>query len=101
MPTAYLIAGPKGTGKTTFARDYLPNEVGCFEFINNDLIAAGLAPLQPARAQQRAGRVVITALHQLAKDRADLAFETTLAGRSYAALLQELRSVGDSAHRYH
>ena len=101
MPTAYLIAGPNGAGKTTFARDYLPNEVGCFEFINNDLIAAGLAPLQPDRAQQRAGRIVIAELHQLAKNRADFAFETTLAGRTYAAFLKELRSTGYAVHLYY
>jgi predicted ABC-type ATPase len=74
MPTAYLIAGPYGAGKTTFARDYLPNEVGCFEFINNDLIAAGLAPLQPDRAQQRAARIVLNELRQLAEAKADFGF---------------------------
>lgn len=101
MPTAYLIAGPNGAGKTTFARDYLPNEVGCFEFINNDLIAAGLAPLQPDRAQLRAARIVLTELKQLAKSLADFGFETTLAGRTYAAFLKELRAAGYSVHLYY
>jgi len=101
LPTAYLIAGPNGAGKTTFARDYLPNEVGCFEFINNDLIAAGLAPLQPERAQQRAGRIVITELKQLAKNQADFGFETTLAGRTYAAFLRELRAADYAVHLYY
>jgi predicted ABC-type ATPase len=42
-----IIAGPNGTGKSTFAREYLPNEAGCPLFVNADLIAAGLA--QPQR----------------------------------------------------
>lgn len=100
MPTAYVIAGPNGAGKTTFARDYLPYEVGCFEFINNDLIAAGLAPLQPDRAQQRAARIVLTELDQLARSQADFGFETTLAGRTYAAFLRKLRAQGYSVHLY-
>jgi len=101
MPTAYLIAGPNGAGKTTFARDYLPNEVGCFEFINNDLIAAGLAPLQPDRAQQRAARIVLNELRQLAEAKANFGFETTLAGRTYAAFLRDLRSAGYAVHLYY
>lgn len=101
MPTAYLIAGPNDAGKTTFARDYLPNEVGCIEFINNDLIAAGLAPLQPDRAHLRAGRIVISELNQLAKNLADFGFETTLAGRTYAAFLKELREAGYAVHLYY
>lgn len=101
MPTVYVIAGPNGAGKTTFARDYLPNEVGCFEFINNDLIAAGLAPLQPDRAQQRAARIVINQLHELSERREYFGFETTLAGRTYAAFLKELRSAGYSVHLYY
>jgi predicted ABC-type ATPase len=39
MPTAYIIAGSNGSGKTTFARTYLPEYARCVEFINADLIA--------------------------------------------------------------
>ncbi len=45
-----IIAGPKGAGKTTFAREFLPNEPSCPVFPNADLMAAGLAPLDPASA---------------------------------------------------
>lgn len=73
MPTVYVIAGPNGAGKTTFARDFLPSEVGCFEFINNDLIAAGLAPLKPELAEQRAARIVLQELRRLAQTQPTLA----------------------------
>ena len=42
-----IIAGPNGAGKTTFAMEFLPNEADTLTFINADLIAAGLNPLQP------------------------------------------------------
>jgi len=45
-PTCWIIAGPNGAGKTTFALEYLPNAVGCRQFVNADLIAAGMAPLR-------------------------------------------------------
>ena len=40
------IAGPNGAGKTTLAMELLPNEAECPTFINADLLAAGLNPLQ-------------------------------------------------------
>ncbi len=101
MPNAYVIAGPNGAGKTTFARDYLPLEVGCFEFINNDLIAAGLAPLRPELANQRSARIVLGELHRLAQEKADFGFETTLAGRTYARFLRGLRAAGYALHLYY
>ncbi len=45
----FIIAGPKGAGKTTFAREYLPKEAECPDFINVDLIAAGLSPFDPKK----------------------------------------------------
>lgn len=101
LPTVYVIAGPNGAGKTTFACDYLPNEVGCFEFINADLIAAGLAPLQPQLAQQRAARIVLSELRSLSEQHVDFGFETNLAGRTYARFLQSLRTKGYAVHLYY
>ena len=54
QPTVYIIAGPNGAGKTTFAMRYLPAVVHCAEFINADLIARGLSPLNERGAQVRA-----------------------------------------------
>jgi predicted ABC-type ATPase len=42
-PNLYIIAGPNGSGKTTFAREFLPNYVICLDFVNADLIAIGLS----------------------------------------------------------
>ncbi len=46
-PKVYVIAGPNGAGKTTFAKEYLPGYASCLEFLNADLIAAGLNPFAP------------------------------------------------------
>ena len=47
-PTCWIIAGPNGAGKTTFALEYLP-EADCQNFVNADLIVAGMSPLAPER----------------------------------------------------
>ena len=49
-PNLYIIAGPNGSGKTTFAKEFLPNYADCFEFVNADLIASGLSPFKPESA---------------------------------------------------
>lgn len=92
MPLLLIIAGPNGAGKTTFARRRLPG--GTMEFVNADLIAAALSPDAPDQAAYEAGRILHQRLRRLAAAGRDLAFETTLAGRSYAALLRELRGLG-------
>jgi len=59
-----IVAGPNGAGKTTFAQEFLPREAGCPDFINVDLIAAGLSPFDPERAAHRAGRLMLEEIHR-------------------------------------
>lgn len=92
--TVYVIAGPNGAGKTTFAMDFLPDFVQCREFVNADLIAAGLSPFAPETQAMRAGRLLLVRVKELAEARQDFAFETTLAGRSYVKLIYGLRESG-------
>ena len=54
-----IIAGPNGAGKTTFALEFLPHEAGLHEFVNADLIAAGISPFNPETASFRAGRLML------------------------------------------
>lgn len=89
-----IIAGPNGTGKTTFAREFLPNEAGCPVFVNADLIAAGLAPFDPARMALRAGRLMLEEIHTQVRKGESFAFETTLSGRHYAQLIPQWREQG-------
>ena len=79
-----IIAGPNGAGKTTFAREYLPREADCVDFINADLIAAGLSPFQPEIAAFRAGRLMLEEIAKRVAQHKSFAYETTLSGRAYA-----------------
>lgn len=94
MPTCWIIAGPNGAGKTTFALEYLPKVAGCTNFINADLIAAGLSPLAPERELIAASRIFLGEVELHIRRREDFAFETTLAGRTYLRLIERLRSDG-------
>ena len=93
-PRCIIIAGPNGAGKTTFAREYLPKDAGVVHFVNADLIAAGLSPLQPELASLAGGRLLLTELDRLGKARADFAFESTLSGLSYVRRLKKWKAAG-------
>ena len=93
-PRILVIAGPNGAGKTTFAREYLPREGECPNFINADLIAAGLSPFDPDRAAVQAGRLMIEEIRRRVAARESFAFETTLSGRSYVRLIPEWQITG-------
>ncbi len=93
-PTVYVIAGPNGAGKTTFAREFLPDFVKCREFLNADLIAAGLSPFAPETQNVRAGRLLLGRIRELSAEKTDFGFETTLSGRSYARILSQMRQNG-------
>ncbi len=94
QPTVYIIAGPNGAGKTTFATTFLPDFVNCQEFLNADLIAAGLSPFAPETQSINAGKLMLLQIKELTKKRVNFGFETTLSGRSYIKLLREMKADG-------
>ncbi|MFH0935709.1 MAG: zeta toxin family protein [Candidatus Omnitrophota bacterium] len=96
----YIIAGPNGSGKTTFARMFLPDYVKCPNFVNADLIAQGLAPFGPRAAAIKAGKLLLQQIHEYAGRGVDFAFETTLSGKSYANLLKGLKAKGYALHLF-
>jgi predicted ABC-type ATPase len=94
QPSLHIVAGPNGAGKSTFARLFLPDYADCREFVNADLIAAGLSPFNPERQAVQAGRLMLERIGSLARMRIDFGFETTLAGRGWVPLLSDLRRQG-------
>jgi predicted ABC-type ATPase len=80
QPVCVIVAGPNGSGKTTFAKEFLVRDAGVVRFVNADLIAGGLSPLSPELVAVAAGRLFLAELDRLAAARADFAFETTLSG---------------------
>jgi predicted ABC-type ATPase len=96
----YIIAGPNGSGKTTFAREFLPVYAHCPNFVNADLIAQGLSPFLPSAAAIRSGRLVLEEIRAFAGKEADFGFETTLSGKSYVNLLKALKMQGYKLHLF-
>ena len=97
-PHLVVIAGPNGSGKTTIAPRLLKGRLWVSEFVNADLIAGGLSVFDPDLVAMAAGRVMLGRLKELAARRADFAFETTLASRSFAPWITELLDTGYLFH---
>ena len=89
-----IIAGPNGAGKTTFALNYLPAYTRCHNFVNADMIAAGLSPLSPQREWLKASRLFLEAIRSCIDKREDFCFETTLSGKTYLHLINQLSANG-------
>jgi predicted ABC-type ATPase len=100
QPNLHVVAGPNGAGKSTFARLFLPEYADCREFVNADLIAAGLSPFNPESLAIQAGRLMLERIEALAEARVDFGFETTLAGKSWLPLLLRLRERGYRLHLF-
>lgn len=98
QPSLVILAGPNGAGKSTVAPDVLQGTLAVNEFVNADVIASGLSAFDPDSAAIAAGRVMLARIHELAKQRASYAFETTLASRSFVPWLRELRKSGYAVH---
>lgn len=94
MPRIHIIAGPPGAGKTTFAKEYLPQEAACKNFVDADLIANGLSPFAPERMGQRAVKLMQITIQDMLRMRETFGFETTLRSRDYASLIPEWRERG-------
>jgi predicted ABC-type ATPase len=90
-PRVVVLGGPNGAGKTTSAATLLPDDLDVRQFVNADTIAAGLSAFAPETTASQAGRIMLVRLADLARQRQDFAFETTLASRSFAPFLRRLQ----------
>lgn len=91
MPYLIVIAGPNGAGKSTAAPGLLDGLLGIEDFVNADVIARGLSAFNPEGAAIQAGRIMLERVRELATEGKDFAFETTLASRSFAPWIAQLR----------
>ncbi|HVA49439.1 MAG TPA: AAA family ATPase [Pirellulales bacterium] len=97
-PKVVVLAGPNGAGKSTSAAQLLLGALHIDEFVNADTIAQGLSAFAQDRVAFQAGRIMLGRLNELAAARADFGYETTLASRSYAVWLRQLRETGYTTH---
>ena len=99
-PLVVVLAGPNGAGKSSAAASLLP-ELGIDEFVNADVIAAGLSPSDPQSAALPAGRIMLQRLGELIAAGRDFALESTLSGRAYQRLFAELAGASYDINLYY
>lgn len=98
--TIHIVAGPDGSGKTTFAYSFvLPRGNGSF-FINADTVAAGLSPNHSENAAFQAGRFVLSEIKKQLEEGRSFCFESTLSGLIWQTLLKEAKSLGYRVVRF-
>jgi predicted ABC-type ATPase len=78
----------------------LQGELAVNGFVNADVIARGLSAFDPDRAAIAAGRGMLARLDELARQCESFAFETTMASRSFAPWLRDLRASGYAVHLF-
>jgi predicted ABC-type ATPase len=100
-PQVAVLGGINGAGKTSSADPILRVGMRMPVFVNADTIARGLNAFDPESEAIKAGRVMLEHLRDLARRRRSFAFETTLAGRTYADWLRELRQSGYAVHLFY
>jgi predicted ABC-type ATPase len=97
-PSIVILTGPNGAGRSTAAPDLLHGALSVNEFVNADVIARGLSAFDPDSVAIAAGRVMLARILELAAQRVNFAFETTLASRSLAPRIRDLLASGYAVH---
>jgi len=92
-PTICIIGGCNGAGKSTLARELLPR-LGIGRFLNADLIAKGLSPVNPELVAFAAGRRLMEEARSLIASGSSFAIESTLSGKTHVHLLREAKQRG-------
>jgi predicted ABC-type ATPase len=99
-PNVIVLAGPNGAGKSTISQRLLLGTVRIRHFVNADTLARGLSGFHPEDMAIKAGKIMLEHLHDLAEQRANFAFETTLASRAFAPWIAELKKTGYLFHLF-
>lgn len=89
-----IVAGPNGSGKTTFAESYLIRTLEMPVFLNPDLIASGISSIDFEKASFQAGRVLISEVKNRIKNGESLSFESTLSERTWYPILKNAKEQG-------
>lgn len=95
-PSLWIIAGPNGVGKTTYAKQHISSVTGSSAFINQDEIARGISPIGAVTGEDliTAARVSIYQRNKMLKSNRNFTIETTLSGKSYLKFMDEAKSRG-------
>ena len=100
-PQLLIVAGPNGAGKSTIAREVVWDTFGISKYVNADTIARGLAEFDPWSVRIEAGRIMLEWIKKLAGRRESFAFETTLASRTFAPMIERWRQPEHGGYNFH
>lgn len=100
-PQLIIVAGPNGAGKSTIAREVVRDTYGIRKYVNADTIARGLAEFDPWSVRSEAGRIMLEWIKKLASRRESFAFETTLASRTFAPMIERWRQPEQGGYHFH
>ena len=85
-----IIAGPNGSGKTTFALQYL-KVVSSVQYLGADAIAEKISPQAVDKVRIKAGRIFFQNFFELVDSGKNLIVETTLSGQGFQRLITHLK----------
>ena len=90
-----IIAGPNGSGKTTFASEYLRDSM-ISEYISADAIAEKLVsnPEEFGKVRIQAGRLFFQEIYRLIETEKDFIVEVTLSGKGFERIISRLKRAG-------
>jgi predicted ABC-type ATPase len=96
MPTVYVLGGCNGAGKSTVAKDLLPDLIKVPLFVNADEIALDIPDAYRGSREIQAGRIMLHRMEEYSRQGIDFAFESTLASKTFFPFLKALRADGYS-----
>lgn len=94
MPKLHIISGCNGSGKTTASYNYLPELLGCWQFVNSDEFAKTFSPFDPKAVSVTASRYMLMKINYLLGRYESFSIETTLATRSLVNIIEEAHALG-------
>lgn len=97
-PNVVVLGGPNGAGKSTIAKKAIRDGLGVLHYVNADTLGRGLSEFDSESMALKAGRIMLEHLKDLAKQRTDFAFETTLASKTFAPWIRTLKEAGYKFH---
>ena len=89
MPALFVIAGPPGVGKTTNAKDYIPDGV---EIIDDDVIVQHCRERGELNPEQRREEITWNLIHRAIDDNLDFALHLNLGTDAQYKLLDKVHS---------
>jgi predicted ABC-type ATPase len=84
-----IVAGANGSGKTTFADQYI--KMSGYQYLGADAIAAQLSPQNVDKVKVKAGRYFFNQINQLIAEEQNIVVESTLSGKSFQRLIPRFK----------